>query len=41
MPPGQEPMPDACTSVPLTGTDGSPVKTTSKKTVPLTNKSNA
>ena len=40
MPPGHEPMPDACTSVPRRGSEGSPVKTTSKKTVPFTNRSN-
>ena len=40
MPPGHDPMPEACTSVPRTGSDGSPVKTTSKNTVPFTNRSN-
>src|ERR1700761_5785746 len=41
IPPGHDPMPAACTSVPRRGSDGSPVKTTSKKTVPFTNRSNA
>jgi hypothetical protein len=40
MPPGHDPIPDACTSVPRRGSDGRPVKTTSKKTVPFTNRSN-
>src|ERR1700758_317831 len=39
MPPGHEPIPEACTSVPRTGSDGRPVKTTSRKTVPCTNRS--
>jgi hypothetical protein len=41
MPPGHEPMPDAWIPVPRSGRDGSPVKTTSKNTVPLTNRSKA
>ena len=40
MPPGHDPMPDACTSVPRSGSEDSPVKTTSKNTVPLTKRSN-
>ena len=40
MPPGHDPMPVACTSVPRSGSEDKPVKTTSKNTVPLTKRSN-
>jgi len=39
MPPGHDPMPSAWISVPLMGSELIPVKTTSRKTVPLTNRS--
>ena len=39
MPPGHDPIPDAWSSVPRTGMDSRPVKTTSKNTVPCTNRS--
>ena len=39
MPPGQEPIPSAQTSVPAAGRMGSPVKMMSRKTVPCKNTS--